>query len=294
MYRIELSPGEETAFRTIEELAVAIRRGVVTARARVWHNASGKWLPINVHPHYKAAAAMQLTPADLVAGAPMKPLELLSLGAAMDPPLPPPPLPQPQQPARSVAEPEPPRPVKRPSGPQEKPKQEKSRKKPAAKSGRNRSGGRGIRVALIGSLLIGCGHLALSAASAVRSADFALWPSTHRQLVSLPAALPQQSGSETTAAAVLPGLSDVPNSAFHKKSPPAITKTEAATPPLNAFIPDSEPAIQPAPDSVDIAAPLPQQPEALTRKPTDSTEKKAMKKILRTISGATETSRQRR
>ena len=35
MYRIELSPGEETAFRTIEELAVAIRRNVVTSKARI-------------------------------------------------------------------------------------------------------------------------------------------------------------------------------------------------------------------------------------------------------------------
>ena len=35
MYRIELSLGEETAFRSIEELAVAIRRNVVTARARI-------------------------------------------------------------------------------------------------------------------------------------------------------------------------------------------------------------------------------------------------------------------
>src|SRR5919109_1927397 len=86
MYRIELSPGEETAFRSIEELAVAIRRGVVTQRARIWHNASSKWLPIQFHPHYKIAASMQLSTADLVAGPPVKPLELLTLGESMDPP----------------------------------------------------------------------------------------------------------------------------------------------------------------------------------------------------------------
>src|SRR5918998_3521458 len=100
MYRIELSPGEETAFRSIEELAVAIRRGIVTTRARIWHNATGKWLPIEVHPHYKLAASMQLTKADLVAGAPVKRLELLTLGELMDPPAPPP-LPQVVQPEQA-------------------------------------------------------------------------------------------------------------------------------------------------------------------------------------------------
>ena len=34
MYRIEVAPGEETVFRSMEELAVAIRNGVVTPRAR--------------------------------------------------------------------------------------------------------------------------------------------------------------------------------------------------------------------------------------------------------------------
>ncbi len=70
MYRIELSPGEETAFRTIEELAVAIRRKVVTSRARIYHSATSKWLPIQFHPHYKIACSMPLTQADLVAGPP--------------------------------------------------------------------------------------------------------------------------------------------------------------------------------------------------------------------------------
>jgi hypothetical protein len=79
MYRIELSPGEETAFRSIEELAVAIRRGVVTSKARVWHNASNKWLPIQFHPHYQTAAAMPLTQADLVAGPPVTPLSSLNI-----------------------------------------------------------------------------------------------------------------------------------------------------------------------------------------------------------------------
>ena len=53
MYRIEVAPGEETVFRTIEELAIGIRNGVITHRSRIYHAASQKWLPIGLHPHYK-------------------------------------------------------------------------------------------------------------------------------------------------------------------------------------------------------------------------------------------------
>jgi hypothetical protein len=62
MYRIELAPGEETVFRTIDELAVAVRNGVVTSRARIYHNASQKWLPIEFHPHYKHALELPPIP----------------------------------------------------------------------------------------------------------------------------------------------------------------------------------------------------------------------------------------
>ena len=58
MYRIELAPGEETVFRTIEELAVAARNGLVTPRCRIYHNATQKWLPIEFHPHYKQALSL--------------------------------------------------------------------------------------------------------------------------------------------------------------------------------------------------------------------------------------------
>jgi hypothetical protein len=61
MYRIEVAPGEESVFRTIEELAVAIRNGVVTPRARIYHHASEKWLPIGLHPHYKKALEMPVS-----------------------------------------------------------------------------------------------------------------------------------------------------------------------------------------------------------------------------------------
>ena len=63
MYRIEVIPGEETVFRTIEELAIGIRNGVITPRARIFHQASQKWLPIGLHPHYKKALEMPLASA---------------------------------------------------------------------------------------------------------------------------------------------------------------------------------------------------------------------------------------
>ena len=55
MYRIELAPGEVTVFRTIEELATGVRNGLITSKARIYHSASDKWLPIEFHPHYKQA-----------------------------------------------------------------------------------------------------------------------------------------------------------------------------------------------------------------------------------------------
>jgi hypothetical protein len=63
MYRIEVKPGEEAVFRTIEELATGIRNGFVTSRARIYHAASQKWLPIEFHPHYKKALEGNFAPA---------------------------------------------------------------------------------------------------------------------------------------------------------------------------------------------------------------------------------------
>ena len=50
--------GRRIVFRTIEELATGIRNGLITPRARIYHNASQKWLPIEFHPHYKKALQM--------------------------------------------------------------------------------------------------------------------------------------------------------------------------------------------------------------------------------------------
>jgi hypothetical protein len=300
MYRIELSPGEETAFRSIEELAVAVKRGVVSSRARIWHNASSKWLPIEFHPHYKIAASMQLTTADLVAGAPVKPLELMKLGELMDPPAPPVrPAVQPEEPPRVKRISEPVKrileSVKRTPEPEPKP-----RKKAAAKTRRPRSGGQSMRIALIGVLLIGSAHLTLSAVSAL-SEGIAVRPHTQRHLVTTPTKSAQQGRPETTAAAVLPGLPAVRRSGVRSSrtarpttAAPLPTESAAATPPYGAFNADSASGIQPAPASVDIAAPAPLSGDSLlARKMVDSTGKTTLKRILRTIGGTATTEKPR-
>lgn len=57
MYRIELRPGEEALFKSFDEFAKAVHTGIVSSHARIWHNASNKWLPIDFHPHFKRAVA---------------------------------------------------------------------------------------------------------------------------------------------------------------------------------------------------------------------------------------------
>ena len=94
MYRIEVSPGEETVLRTIEELATAIRNGLVTPRSRVYHNASQKWLPIEFHPHYKKALALPERPKSAPVTTPL-PGALPSFAIKREPPPTPEPVPAP-------------------------------------------------------------------------------------------------------------------------------------------------------------------------------------------------------
>jgi hypothetical protein len=284
MYRIELSPGEETAFRSIEELAVAIRRRIVTSRARIWHNASGKWLPIEFHPHYKIAAAMELTPADLVAGPPVKPLELLTLGALMDPPEPVVRQAPVVREAPAVQQQQQQPPVKQMPTPQPT-----IRKKGKKTQRHKRSSGRPMRIALAGTLLIGCAHLVFTAASAaLAKEEVASVPRTHRHLVRTVTTGTVQSGPETTAAAVLPELPSL--------APTLRSSSAPASPQIGAFPADSVSAIQPAPDSAEIAAPVPPSGSSLTKKVVDSTGKKAMNRLLHSISTipASEPSRPKR
>jgi hypothetical protein len=57
MYLVDLGFGEETLFHSGNELAEAIRRGIVGEQSRIYHRARATWLPITVHPEYRRITA---------------------------------------------------------------------------------------------------------------------------------------------------------------------------------------------------------------------------------------------
>jgi hypothetical protein len=274
MYRIELSPGEETVFRSIEELAVAIKRGVVTPRARIFHNASNRWLPIQFHPHYKAALSMPLTQAALVAGPPVKPLSSLRL----------------EQPA----EPEPPVQTSTPTAAFSVPVETPTKRKAAEaesrtsqkRSRRPTKPRRQLRIALVGALLIGGAQWVLSAPLFSRADSPALLrvqrhliatPTEAMQRVSSPnsaAMMPVLPSSPTSTASVqLEGVTDV-----HPGQAPSFGGTAAAA--------NEIPEIETAPSSLEVvSAPVPNT-DSLGLKVVDSARSKAPKGVLRSVSGA--------
>jgi len=210
MYRIELSRGEETVFRSIEELAVAVKRGVVTPRARIFHSASNRWLPIQFHPHYKAAVSMPLSQAELVAGPQAKPLSSLSL----EPPVKRPPpihLPLPAQTYVPVLEPS---------------TTKKTRQSKPAKENRSRRRSkprRQLRIALLGALLVGGAQWVLSAPLFSRTSAPQLLEA-HGNLIALPAAAMKRVSSPNTAV-MIPVLPSFPIS-----KPPAVLQSEPSRP----------------------------------------------------------------
>jgi hypothetical protein len=318
MYRIELSPGEETAFRSIEELAVAIRRGVVTSKARIWHNASGKWLPIQFHPHYKVAAEMPLTQADLVVGPPVAPLSALSIPDPSAPPrvtpfkpMSPYHQPRPQDPAAEdlplieplgsmsapepirpqAVEPEPYRPlsfkplpkpvVSRAARTADQPVRKKQRPK-----GRKPSR-RALRVAFVGALLIGGAHLLVSAGGTLRQDGLGI----QRRLVPAPADAIKRD-SPRTVAGVIPVLrnSSVPGGAATLSGgmPGPASTLGSLIPPVPSVPPpahDTVPEVLAAPPG-EIPDPAPAAADSLASRVVDSSAKKALKGILRAVSGA--------
>ena len=56
MYRIRLPSGREAEFASIEELALALRRGDVSREALIYHRRSDKWVPIEEHPRFQGGA----------------------------------------------------------------------------------------------------------------------------------------------------------------------------------------------------------------------------------------------
>ena len=57
MYRIRLASGEEAAYKTIEELALAVQSGLLGGGASIFHSKTDRWLPVDQHPHLKGVVA---------------------------------------------------------------------------------------------------------------------------------------------------------------------------------------------------------------------------------------------
>jgi hypothetical protein len=280
MYRIELSPGEETAFRSIEELAVAIKRGVVTPRARIFHNASSKWLPIQFHPHYKAALSMELSSAALVAGPQSKPLTSLSLELPPEPEV----EPELEIPAEShdaeAARP------KDPAGPTARKKKTSSKRLAGeSRSRRQSKPRRQLRIALVGALLIGGAQWVLSAPLFSRVQAPMLGDLT-RLIQAHTRAMRQV--SEPNTAGMIPVL---PSSASAAPAPalqyPPEPKPRITTPSFGgtssvetAALPEIEPA--PAPQLPVASLPS---ADSVGGRIVDSTAHRAIQGILTTVSG---------
>jgi hypothetical protein len=272
MYRIELSPGEETVFRSIEELAVAIKRGVVTPRAHIFHSASNRWLPIQFHPHYKAALSMPLTQAKLVAGPPVKPLSSLSLKTPPEPE----PATLPSPPAAFTA------PVEAPA--RRKPaRSEQSSRKSNRRSGKPR---RQLRIALVGALLIGGAQWVLSVPLFSR-AEAPVLARVQRHLIAMPTEAMQRVSSPNSAA-MMPVLPSHPASSAsvqlegiseaYPNQAPSFGGTATAA--------NEVPEIAQSPSSLEVGSAPALSADSVNLKAADSSSAKALKGILRSVSGA--------
>src|SRR5829696_6793244 len=277
MYRIELSPGEETVFRSIEELAVAIRRGVVTPRARIFHNASSKWLPIQFHPHYKTAVSMPLTQAALVAGPRAKPLSSLALER------PPEPEPEPEM-TLPAGEP---KVVPLPKPAAQKKKKSKSKELSGESRSRRRSKPRRqLRIALVGALLIGGAQWVLSV-PLVSRAKPTLLIDVGRRLTEVHASSMGQVTSPNSAG-MIPALPASASAATPEVLRQAAEPRRRATAPSfggTSTIGSASREIQPAPPTSDLPVAVLGAADSLSPKLADSTGPKTTQGILTTVSG---------
>ena len=49
MYRIRLPSGEQSVFRTLDELTLAVQSGVVGPTAEVYLSDENRWMPVETH-----------------------------------------------------------------------------------------------------------------------------------------------------------------------------------------------------------------------------------------------------
>ncbi len=287
MYRIELKPGEETVFRTIEELATGIRNGLVTPRARIFHNASQKWLPIEFHPHYKKALTMPATKSGETPAVAMpprapsappggltfievEPLRRLAPVAASAPP-------------RAVTSPVVDLPTIEYTDSPARDSEHPVAHAPLARRPLGRP--RALRLGLAAALLIGGAYMVLSASKPAPTAAAApsLPPAapSARQEIEDPVPVEQVAAVQSTSGPALSG----PPTPTPPASKRAITTSIGAAPAtLNAKV-DSA-TIEPPPADVDLSVPSIPKGESLA--PILTNDSNAIRRILRAVGGKTE------
>lgn len=314
MYRIELKPGEENVFRTIEELATGIRNGLVTPKARIFHNASQKWLPIEFHPHYKKALKMPAaksgeTPAVVVPSAPapvsiftpkpspapvFTPPPLAALGPVALAPIPVAPAPATPVPAKApvvlapvVAAPAVAAPavvspvVGLPRIAYDRPFLEDV-PLPVAHAPLGRAGAgrfRPLHLGLAAALLIVASYMALSGAAPSRKAPAAVAADTVASAQSTDSS-PASPAASVAAGTSSPTFGSLASPAVEPKHP--IVTSIGATPAAHPAK-DSAVAIEPAPAEVDLS--LPALPSGDSLAPAVKADSNAMRRILRAVGG---------
>ncbi|MGI9041578.1 MAG: hypothetical protein ACR2HK_10875 [Gemmatimonadales bacterium] len=262
MYRIEIAPGEETVFRTLEEMAIGIRSGLVTPRSRIYHSASQKWLPIEFHPHYKKALQSP-APVAVMSERVVRSSEITFIEV---------PPPEPLLPPKPLLPPTITYPEVRP------------RQSPVAERAGNRRrpmGSRALNLAMAGSVLIVSTYAVTSAAAPSRevvASTPAAAPAPPPAESVLPAPKSAPAPVATGVPAAQPSQSKLPGS---KPAPSA----NAPTDPRSAAVPTpvGGTAIQAAPGRMDLA--LPSLPAGDSVAGSGLRDSAAIGRILRAVTG---------
>jgi len=159
---------------------------------------------------------------------------------------------------------------------------------PLSRRSGKRKSKRSLRLALAGAVLLACAHLLVTSAS-LPGAENAIRARIPRKLIQVSPETLKESAPRTVAA-VMPGLQSIPV--------PGLKATglgRRGTPRPKPIAPEPAPAaidsaptpavdIEAAPDEREITAGIPLS-DSLSAQPVDSSGKKALKRILRTIGG---------
>jgi hypothetical protein len=161
----------------------------------------------------------------------------------------------------------------------EQPAHEKKQPRRRTKSRRQ------LRIALVGALLIGGAQWVLSAPLFSRT-DVPVIARTQRRLIAAQTEAMRRVSSANTAAMipVLPTAASTTPPSFGGMGgiQPALP---GAKPQMTAVESAATPEIEPAPSAIDVSVPAGRRPDSLTSQTVDSTNKKAIKRILREVSG---------